>query len=464
MIEAERRPQMDQFLNTYSNINLNSDSMASTSAMPRTLDDSQQPPNFNVVSYLPRPAYRFKPTLSINPSETEGGYGRRLRRNLAQVRRHIDCVASVLNYIENRCWQKDKAPNNRPFIQPHVLYSTDSFPPIYNPERSIDCVTTKFVRSAMNKVKCPIYDVCWTPEGRRLITGASSGEFTLWNGTAFNFETILQGLFIRDAHPCLFWQAHDSAVRAMMWSHNDAWLTTADHDGFVKYWQTNMNNVTMFQAHKEAVRSLSFCPSDAKFASASDDGTVRVWDFLRCHEERILRGHGSDVRSVDWHPNKSLLVSGSRDSQQPVKLWDAKTAQCLATLLHQAYKEIMSYAQIFFSRYDHKNAVMAVQWNANGNWFLSASRDHLVKLYDIRMMKELFSFRGHKKEVTAIRWHPIHESLFVSGGADGAMMFWLVGNEREVGLMETAHEQAVWTLKWHPLGHILASGSNDNNT
>ena len=34
----------------------------------------------------------------------------------------------------------------------------------------------------------------------------------------------------------------------------------------------------------------SFCPTDHKFASCSDDGTVRVWDFLRCHEERILRG------------------------------------------------------------------------------------------------------------------------------------------------------------------------------
>lgn len=34
--------------------------------------------------------------------------------------------------------------------------------------------------------------VQWTPEGRRLVTGASSGEFTLWNGLTFNFETILQ--------------------------------------------------------------------------------------------------------------------------------------------------------------------------------------------------------------------------------------------------------------------------------
>ncbi len=51
-------------------------------------------------------------------------------------------------------------------------------------------------------------------------------------------------------------------------------------------------------------------------------------------------------------------------------------------------------------RYDHKNSVMAVQWNQNGNWLLTGARDHLIKLYDIRMMKEVQTFRGHKKEVT----------------------------------------------------------------
>lgn len=51
-------------------------------------------------------------------------------------------------------------------------------------------------------------------------------------------------------------QAHDTAVRSIKWSHNDQWMISADHDGYIKYWQANMNNVTMFQAHKEAVRSV----------------------------------------------------------------------------------------------------------------------------------------------------------------------------------------------------------------
>ncbi|KAL2097931.1 hypothetical protein ACEWY4_007138 [Coilia grayii] len=355
--------------------------------------------------------------------------GKRMRK--AVNRKTIDYNPSVIRYLENRLWQRD----HRDFraIQPDAGCYNDLVPPMGMLNNPMNAVTTKFVRTSTNKVKCPVFVVRWTPEGRRLVTGASSGEFTLWNGLTFNFETILQ--------------AHDSPVRAMTWSHNDMWMLTADHGGYVKFWQSNMNNVKMFQAHKEAIREASFSPTDNKFATCSDDGTVRIWDFLRCHEERILRGHGADVKCVDWHPTMGLVVSGSKDSQQPIKFWDPKTGQSLATL------------------HAHKNTVMEVKWNLNGNWLLTASRDHLCKLFDVRNLKEeLQVFRGHKKEATAVAWHPIHEGLFASGGSDGSLLFWHAGVEKEVGGMEMAHEGMIWSLAWHPLGHILCSGSNDHTS
>lgn len=66
--------------------------------------------------------------------------------------------------------------------------------------------------------------------------------------------------------------------------------------------------------------------------------------------------------------------------------------------------------------------------------------------------------------VLAVAWHPFHESLFASGGSDGSMMFWIVGCEREIASMDNAHEGMVWSLAWHPLGHILCSGSNDHTS
>ena len=35
--------------------------------------------------------------------------------------------------------------------------------------------------------------------------------------------------------------------------------------------------------------------------------------------------------------------------------------------------------------------------------------------------------------------------------------------DREVGCINDAHETMVWSLAWHPMGHILVSGSNDHS-
>lgn len=53
----------------------------------------------------------------------------------------------------------------------------------------------------------------------------------------------------------------------MVWSHNDSWMVTGDHAGYVKYWQSNMNNVKMFQAHKEALRGIRYLQLHSVFVS-----------------------------------------------------------------------------------------------------------------------------------------------------------------------------------------------------
>jgi polyadenylation factor subunit 2 len=293
-------------------------------------------------------------------------------------------------------------------------------------------VAAKFVHASTNKIRCPIHACKWSPEGKRLISGTGNGEFTLWSGYTFNFETILQ--------------AHDSAVRCMEWSHSGQWMVTGDTEGNLKYWQGNLNNVKAWQGHKEAVRNVSFSPTDQKFASCSDDVTIKIWDFTRCTADHVLTGHGWDVKCVDWHPTKSLVVSGSKDNL--VKLWDTKSGKNVGTL------------------HGHKNTVLACEWNThNGNWVLTAARDQLVKVYDVRMLKELQTFRGHKREATCVSWHPQHETLFASGGFDGAIMFWFLGESTATEphcKLNGAHDSSVWELAWHPMGHVLASASNDH--
>ena len=52
------------------------------------------------------------------------------------------------------------------------------------------------------------------------------------------------------------------------------------------------------------------------------------------------------------------------------------------------------------ARYNvHHDSVTDVKWNRNGNWLLTSSRDSMVKLFDIRVMKDVHTYRAHKKEV-----------------------------------------------------------------
>ncbi|KAI4323537.1 hypothetical protein L6164_023134 [Bauhinia variegata] len=349
-------------------------------------------------------------------------------RKLTQ-RRAVDYTSPVVRYIQIRMWQRDS--RDRTVLQSTPAAAIDMLPAVAYSDNPSTNFAAKFVHTSLNKNRCSINRVLWTPTGRRLITGSQSGEFTLWNGQSFNFEMILQ--------------AHDQPIRSMVWSHNDNWMVSGDDGGSIKYWQNNMNNVKANKsAHKESVRDLSFCRTDLKFCSCSDDTTVKVWDFARCQEERSLTGHGWDVKSVDWHPTKSLLVSGGKDNL--VKLWDAKMG-----------RELCSF-------HGHKNTVLCVKWNQNGNWVLTASKDQIIKLYDIRAMKELESFRGHRKDVTALAWHPFHEEYFVSGSFDGSIFHWLVGHETPQVEISNAHDNIVWDLAWHPIGYLLCSGSNNHTT
>lgn len=355
--------------------------------------------------------------------------GKQLRKAVA--RRTVEFNSSSMRWYLDRAWQSELGIDTAA-VQPNMESTVDLVPPKadQNERNPVTSSCTKFVHSSMNKPGCPIHACKWTPEGKRLIAGAKTGEFTLWQGLTFNFETILQ--------------AHDAELRTIIWSHDENWMLSGDLKGTVKYWQSNMNNLKSVQAHNDTIRDLSFSRTDSKFASCSDDNTVKVWDFVRGQEERVLEGHGWDVRCVDWHPTYPILASGSKDSN--LKIWDAKTGKNLTTL------------------HGHKKTIVKVKWNSNGNWFITGSQDQLIKIYDIRMMKEFQTFRGHRREVTSLQWHPHHENFFVSGGYDGAVHYWVVGQTDPVASVPCAHQSSVWDVDWHPMGHILATASNDQTT
>jgi len=349
----------------------------------------------------------------------------------SQTRRALDPSEELMVEKMLRPWTRKKRLREPPMATlPHRDYAGRLMSPrvMADVPRLLVCHTS--CHTTMNKVRAPVNALGWARDGRRAITGNQSGEFTLWNGLGFNFEGLIA--------------AHTQPVRSLAWSRSGTTLLSGDAKGCIKYWESTMTPVNEKEdTHGgQAIRGLKFAPSDAKFASAADDGTVRIWDWELFQEERVLAGHGWDVKALDWHPSYKLLASGSKDNQ--VKLWDPRQRSCLATL------------------YGHKHTVTAVSFCPREfNWLLTASRDSSLKLYDLRVFRDAETYRGHNREVVSCCWHPVSERIFASGAFDGTVNHWLVGCEDPLH-SHKAHDQAVWAVEWHPVGHVLATASNDH--
>lgn len=227
----------------------------------------------------------------------------------------------------------------------------------------------------------------------------------------------------------------------------------------------------VISAHGHAIRDLAFSPTDSKFVTASDDSTLKIFDFAGGVEESTLTGHGWDAKTVDWHPTKGLLVSGSKDHQ--VKLWDPRTGRCLTTL------------------HGHKTSISKASFEPiRGQLLATCARDNVARILDLRMIRDVCLLRGHDKGIMTLVWHPVHVSMLTTGGEDGSISHYLLDEPNTPSVAASssspydspdptnaaaqtiypahripfAHDSTIWSLDWHPLGHILASGSNDRAT
>lgn len=386
-------------------------------------------------------------------------YNQNLEQQLASqdkktaYRRTVDHGNNMGRWYINRSIGVSDNPIGK--IRPESSYLIDLLPSPAYVSRSVNQnkgnlsivdIQTKFVHLSSNKAKHSINTVKWTPEGRRLLVASHSGEFTVWNGMTFNFETIMQ--------------AHDLAILSLKYSHNDDWLLSGDQSGVLKYWQPNFNNVNIITAHNDGIRDVAFSPNDSKFLTCSDDSTLKIWNFNNAKEERSLVGHHWDVKSADWHPDLGLIVSGSKDNL--IKLWDPRASSCITTL------------------HGFKHTITKTKFQPTGTKRLLAtvSRDKSCRVFDLRAMKDLFVIRGHEADLSCVAWHPVHASMLTTAAYDGSMNHYLLDTYIPEDLNTSsstnsgfelshtipyAHEKAIHALEYHPLGHLLCSAGADRS-
>jgi WD40 repeat protein len=271
-----------------------------------------------------------------------------------------------------------------------------------------------------------LWDLAFSPEGRRLAVASSDGRVKVWD--------------ITTGQEILTLKAHSEPAHGVAFSPDGRWLVSAGWDQTVKVWDaTTGQEIHMLKGHTLGVNAVAFSPDGTRLASAGEDRTVKVWDPATGQLLQTLYGHTLLVLDLAFSPDRSQVASAGAD--QTVRVWDARTGQEVSTLQ------------------GHGNIVMSLAFSPDGTRLASGSQDRTVKLWDVTQSQRATTLRGHQAPVQGVAFSPDGARL-ASASADGTAKLWDWKTSQVMRTLQ-GHTGPVLSVAFRPDGAWLATASAD---
>jgi WD40 repeat protein len=233
----------------------------------------------------------------------------------------------------------------------------------------------------------PIYTLAFSPDGEFLASGADvnitpGGGLTklrLWQiepGSAASAVNTLEG--------------QTGAIRSLAFSPDGA--TLASGSAFSENCAANCDPLPFYTSD-----IYETCKSDCQNTVFG----INLWYGKTGEPMRALSGISSDIYSLVYSPDGSLLASGSWDTT--VRLWSNSTLQTTLS--------------------GHQGSVLSLAFSPDGQILASGSADTTIRLWHIPDGEFLKELQGHLDSVTGLAFSP-DGRLLISASADETIRFW----------------------------------------
>eukprot|EP00102_Acyrthosiphon_pisum_P004376 XP_001947896.1 PREDICTED: cleavage stimulation factor subunit 1-like [Acyrthosiphon pisum] len=221
---------------------------------------------------------------------------------------------------------------------------------------------------------------------------------------------------------------------------------------------------TIFVAsHKGACRAGAFSPDGQLIATGSNDASIKILDVEKMHKAheigstknegqvrpviRTLYDHLEGVTCLEFHPNKPILASGSRDCH--VKFFDYSKI-----MLKKAVKTLKDVVPI-----------KCISFHPLGDHMVVGTKCPIIRLYDVNTVQCYVSSvpsHQHTGPVTSIKFEP-GAKYFVSSSQDGSIKLWDGISNKCVNTFEKAHDGSeVCSVTFSKNGKFILSSGKDS--
>jgi WD40 repeat protein/serine/threonine protein kinase len=347
-------------------------------------------------------------------------------------------------------------------------------------------------RFAAAEVGALVYDLAFSPDGRRALGGFLGGDLILWD--------VERGRELRRFDKAL------SHVWSVAFSPDGRRIAAGDAANNVRLWDAEggwAKLLLLLEGHKGGVRAVAFAPDGKLLVSAGDDGRVIGWDSASGAKVRewalpgpvrrlAFAGDGRHLATANGNGTVYILRLGSpppdpREARTALAaleekiddpkgdraaLWDEvvrfrtkfaglpdaalRSAELLAKLpsplerlgsLKSPADTRDHYAALGAKppegliavlgehRARHWGPVNSVAYHKDGKLIASAGAGSLVYLWDAETLRPVTALRGHTGGLFQVAFSPDGQSL-LSAGSDDTARLWDLKTGKEVRRFE----------------------------